>query len=405
MIKSIRNSLAFLFYINLLQIISNTNAVTFICRDGDSILLENEYVNEAFTSMTNRFEFNKTGSTQDEPVSLQSVYDYTTLTGRNYVRIKEICENELNYDLCTVTSVTNHFDVVDDLPVVRETTEKNRPVCFPKSCSEDDIALLHPSPANCDESGVAEGSCKIISYETNCPDRNVTNTLSCANDILPNDSNIVTRINLIEAAVLSSCAAVVAGTQTDTCSVEYGTFEVSTEIDFTNGQEASNTYGNYESECLYAGGQICDAGIEAVYNLPNGNLGDLVLTEKFVEFPFCVSLECTKDEDRKDIAVERFRRYTRESIVSPPCLENVCNVTVTSFSCNGGMPSSAPAVATPSPSISKEPTLTWAPTLNDRAVKTKSPVGTISSSSTKKIANPKFFSFFSIVIGFLTLNW
>jgi len=369
-----------LVYFLLSSIALKTSAVTFICRDGDNLLKEDQQVSTAFRALTTLYELNKTAVTQEDPIDLTAIYDYTSLSnGRNFDKIKEICEVDLGFDLCTVKTNSKHSETLDSFPILRDVTEVSKPVCFPKSCSDSQVSIVDPNPANCDPSIM---NCEVISYEVNCPARNVTNdTSTCASDVVPRTSPMNARLNVLEATVLSSCAALVAGGQNPTCSLKYGSFSVSTAIDLS--KRDIEVFANYEKSCVEAGGRICNSDFAASYKIPNGNIGDLFLTESYSQFPMCVSTDCSDPIDKEDIATEMFREYTRVSLTAPICDEAVCNVTISGTTCPAGAPSAAPSVATPAPTISKEPTVTWSPTVLERIAKTKPPVEASSSSALK----------------------
>jgi len=211
------------------QLLDQTIAVTFICRDADTLIKESQELSLSFRALTTLYELNKTGTTQEEPIDLNAVYDYTSVNnGRNFDKVKEICEVDFGYDLCTVTTRSKHSETLENFPILRDVQEISKPACFPKSCSNDQANLVYPNPSNCDPTS---GNCEILSYETTCPTRNVTvNTTTCEVDLIPSWNPFYGRVGLLDAAVLTSCATLIAGGQSETCSLEYGSFAADNKV-------------------------------------------------------------------------------------------------------------------------------------------------------------------------------
>lgn len=314
-------------------------ALSSVCLDADSSLAENEDLVSIFTEMTTRFELNKTIAPQEVPVDLTIRQDYSGLIGRNYDRIKNICENDFGYDLCHVISWTYRTETVaniqrlpiDSIPVKRETIEILKPVCFPQSCSEDQVNILDPFPADCDP---LISDCEIKGYSVQCPSKKTTleDTSTCADDVIPNGNRIYPRLNVLAATMQTNCATLFAGGKSIYCSVDYGTFSVDTLTDFSTGRELVEQYDPYETTCLQNGGQICDADITATYIVQNGDVGEIMLSEDYLQIPLCLPPVCADEGDSEDVAAEAFRRYTFDSRVVSNCGDN-CDVMIHSVTC------------------------------------------------------------------------
>lgn len=314
------------------------------CRAADDSIKSDGTIEAALSEYGLKMEVNKTRTSQSDPVDILATQDYSGTTGRNFEKIKEICEVDNGFDLCEVKTITSHSETIGNLPflplemeaipVTRKVTEIAKPVCFPKTCTDDQVNVLDPMPGNCDVLNPSS-DCEIISYEVTCPERNVTNTTNCELDAFQPGNPIFPRLGALKTTVLSTCATLVAGGQSESCSLEYGSFEVDTMSDFATHRQQIEEFATYESACLTAGGQICDADLTAAYVLPNGSLGDLVLTENYLQLPLCIAPQCSDGDDEQNAVIDSFRKFTTNSFTLPNCDEDVCNVILYSASCYG----------------------------------------------------------------------
>jgi len=327
------------------------------CSEAESLLADSDILTRDFYEFTNRMELNKTISSQEDSLLITARYDYSLFNGTTYQTAKNICENDFGYDLCSVSTKTKHFESVNDLPIVREITELSKPVCFPKSCSGEQINIVDPTPAGCNPDGNFGGNCEIIEQSVICPVREVAaDTSMCPVDLIPPANLYHVRVNLLFGNILRDCTNVLQGENGTYCFFDSEGLQVQTSLDFS-GRESLNQYVDYENTCAQLGGHMCFADISTSYVISPADVGDIAVTDSFFNFPFCLPPVCSIDGDEEDIIVQKFREYSSNSLITPNCEEGSCDVFLKTYTCETDEPdSSAPAAATLPPKISSAPT-------------------------------------------------
>lgn len=357
------------------------------CRSASTSLSENSILQDTFFWMHNSFA--ETRLFQQDPVEVDTIYLYNRMKGDRFDRMEEICENEFHYDMCFVTSQTDFFSVINGVPVRTQITEFQKPLCMPKSCSDDQALLIDPNPAKCFPE---MSDCSLTYYEISCPPRNITDTTFCVMDAIPQISPYNINLGLIEGSIITGCGTIAAGGSSRFCAIDYGTFSITTEKDFSE-RENSDQYANFEQECLMFSGQICNANIEANYTVPNGLAGDVLLTKRYNDFPFCVPIDCTSEADKKALVFEQFIPISDDSLIGE-CDVNAgaCNLTISIVSCHGAMFSASP---------SAQPPISIA--LDEMTSETTVQVQQISSASQYSIQKAANFVYISIISGMFLL--
>jgi len=329
--------------------------VNFECRNATDTQLLNEELTDNNFFLT--ASFIETRTFQDEPLEVSTIYFFDWMRRTDtYNRMENLCTNRFNYDMCFVTSVTNFVgDIVGaEVPFITKTVEYEKPLCVPKSCSDDQAQLIDPNIANCFPE---IQNCELESYEVDCPEREITDTAFCTSDVIPPISTYNVNANLLYGQMLTGCADEATGGSSTYCNVEFGTFSIETEKDYSNHTDVP-AYLNYEETCLDSGGQICSALIEADYTIPSGSAGTILLTKQYIDYPICVPTQCGTNDEKGAIIRELFP--DSDDILIVDCASTQCKVAIKDITCSTTATTASPTLS-PRPSASPSETLTQPP--------------------------------------------
>lgn len=336
-----------------------------ICREANENIITNKNVDTAFEEMM--LEYNEgcldteQCAVDTEPVNIFLTYDYSWFTGRlAYNRLKNTCESKPGYKICDVTSQTVFRDSSqEDGELFTIVTELNKPVCFPPSCSPNQVSILEPTPATCNPN--ENSDCQILSYSVQCPQdfTLASDTSTCSDDVLPSTSPFYFQRSLLEAIAISSCTNAVSTQGSKTCTFEVGTVSATTQMNFADF-ESSPSYLQLQSECSRVGGQICrmDMSLENIIpskKVQNITVGDVMMQSTFHRYPQCMPNTCTNDQV-KTLAAQNFgAKSSNECRID----SNDCNVTVSNIVCLGleSVFTAAP-VESPTNNILQQPVVT-----------------------------------------------
>ena len=242
--------------------------------------------------------------------------NYTSLMGNGLDPMTDVCTNMgEDYNICFVTTEFKNGNKV-------LTSEINKPVCFPPSCSDTETDLLDHM---CD----SNEQCEIISREVHCPHMNrAFDTEKCKIDaatILSHRRYKRFSTRLHQSMVKECINAILQGSSV-LCDVSTSLL-VRTLYDFT-GFEENEKYVEYEKTCAEYGGSSCKMSMSTQGKIESDDSflsfhADVL----FVDYPFCRPLECT-DENITFIA---------KSILNSSgfdCFNADCDIHIESITCD-----------------------------------------------------------------------
>lgn len=385
-----------------------------VCLIDDDALLANNRLQRSFNSMINQFNSTSTSETlvrDIDPVELYLIHDYRKLGSS---LMKTVCERRRNYKMCRVTTKTQFKGLVEGIPTglgVEFGTfimELSKPVCFPPTCREDQIALVDPNPAKCNG---PEGAldCEVLSYDVRCPDRTQSRG-DCDDDTLPNTSIFYAQRLLNEATILADCALAANGNPSTYCTFGFGDVSGNAEAHMGGAFVDDPYYKNHARICDDVGGVLCTADLEGGVRISKRQVKDLVeealeiaelnfalskygsvsASGKVMQLPQCIANSCPISQ------VESLYVSHLEAILADQGLpfecelgSSACNVTISNIRCN--RPTDAPTSSPPTISFppTKNPTTsptdkpTTSPTTSPTSIPTPGPTNSPTSSATK----------------------
>lgn len=321
------------------------------CWNDFTHLVSDPEVHTTFYSMLQRFNETCKGSQcslQYQPVNMHLLQDYGALENSPFYKIMNtVCDNRFtSRELCAVNTKTKFITGVGDNVNESYILEKRKPVCFPSTCSDDQVYILDPNPARCTPDRRVE--CEVISYEVECsPERAISlETEKCEADALSRISLFFVQKRLMDASMMTECTKALSDKSSDSwgCSVDVGPITATTELNFT-GFETDESYIEYEDACLNLGGQICFVDIKGESNvsskersIPNTAPGDVTFRYNFLNYPQCLPTECS-DEHMEGVISYMFSHHLSEYDIECDHFSDSCNVTISDLSCKGNVAS------------------------------------------------------------------
>jgi len=287
------------------------------CREADAKLYEG-FTQPEFIRMIKKY--NETCTSErcqvvpEEPLDVFLTWDYG---GVNFA-LRTTCESRRNHKACTVKTSLYHKIKVDGIAIRVWVIEEDKAVCFPPTCSDDQINILEPNPGQCNNAA----DCEIISYEVNCPDRVISDdTGTCEQDKLPLSSAFHVARGVTELAILADCTSIAAGTGSlGLCEASTGSVDASFRTDFTDF-ETDRSFLAHEFMCEQDGGEICLFDGEAKYMVSGAAVQsaaddivklagaeDVILRNKFVKLPRCMAIPC-QEADMAEVLAYHASRY------------------------------------------------------------------------------------------------
>lgn len=253
------------------------------------------------------------------------------------------CELNKNFKVCNVKTAVYYPFSEEGVDLRGWILETNKPVCFPPTCSEDQISILDPNPGKCNR---GELECEIISYEVDCPERVISNSGSCKRDKLPDVHPFLISRGVPEAAIVADCVSMFTGSGTvGLCEATTGPSNNHFKTDFT-GFENDSAYINYQSACAQSGGKLCHFDMKGTYKLagdavrsffrdivPIKYAADVEVYNEFTNFPRCIATEC-EEEDMEEVLAHHGNIAIFNNIGFPcnPNRDN-CKIDITNIQC------------------------------------------------------------------------
>lgn len=273
-----------------------------------------------------------------------------------YSRMERDCEGNTNYTLCTVDTNVEYSQEIAGQAATNNIVEKDKPVCFPPTCADSEIAIIEDEPARCDPNTFP---CTILSYDVTCPANRPIDTSSgeCMQTLNTLTSPFFIGRNLLEGRISASCVA--GGGQF--CTIDADDVIVKSTRDYT-GYETNDAYKSYNSECLANGGQMChmDMVVTADADRAENTLGLAVrLQRTLIDHPICISVNCAAGGEIESVI--------RADV---PACDNSCTVDISRIECDavqepdGNAPTRSPAVPT-TPTSPTDGVRTRAPVADD----------------------------------------
>jgi len=201
-------------------------------------------------------------------------------------------------EMCYVTTTTklNSADIVDTniLAAVQVIRELNKPICFPKSCTEDQVDFLNPYPSACTLAG---NICEIVDVEVNCPEsREVEDDNFYCEGQAPGP---LTNVNLNKVALVNQmdakCAEIFVGGQNEFCLVQHWYAEVVEVSNYTDFKNDEVSYQRFRTNCRKKGGQECFADFNLLRSIQLGPSSGINYNITGVDYPYCFPTDCTDD--------------------------------------------------------------------------------------------------------------
>ena len=342
------------------------------CREGDNVLVANTELNDKFVTMAETYILecsDEQCTTIFHPVNSSLVHNWDELSSFTKSTMKTACEFFSSRRVCEVTTVTKFTNLiqVQGVTIYSDIIESKKPICFPPQCSESEVNVVHPHPANCNHDDADPAlNCEVLSYSVNCPSRPISSG-SCAANVLSDGHLFNTLQDIFKASIDLNCLnALNTGENNDICALGVDTVEVDSETS-SDGFESNPSYVDYKDFCASAGGQYCLVDMEGSFPTtadffdPDLEFGDKInisVRAKASNFPLCLPFSCSND-DLKILAEEHYLRNIVSTggancaHSSTPCTANILNV-----ECQVVAPSSAPtkSLFTPSTTISPSET-------------------------------------------------
>lgn len=327
-------------------------AVDDTCRDANDILIANDEYATSFTSMLEIFNDNcnkNDCSYTIEPVTSDLTQSWDSLSDLTLASMKTACEFFSSRRVCKVTTVTKFTNLVEieGVTIFTDIKEDRRPICYPPTCSESEVSIVHPSPANCESDNT---NCEVISYFVDCPSR-PTSSGSCANDIISSNHLFNTLQTVFQGNILLNCQEALETGSTDLCSLNINQVEATSDNNYEDFSGEA-TVSHHREVCLNAGGQECFMDINSVFpttlafqeiDVTDLDVGELRVEGRFTNLPICLPLTCT-DDDLENIAEENFLSNL-EVFSGTACGQSAisCSTDVTNIECI--KPTVAPSIA------------------------------------------------------------
>lgn len=267
------------------------------------------------------------------PMNVTLTADFGESSNAMLLGRKSACETRLGYKLCKVkTTVRNRLPVMG-YDVHGYVVEEDKDICFPPTCSDDEIHILDPTPGQCDPNTMP---CEVIGYEVDCPSRRfVSDRGDCEDDKLSSTSTFEMMRSVTEIAVIADCAKILLGQETEGLCTASGNIDVSFQTNFIDF-ETDDSYDLYKRMCNFVGGQLCSFDMDVTYSVPESYLesGKVRVQNEFIKFPSCVPKSCGS-EDMEGVLVHHANKYFLNNfgLECDPHTEN-CNVDITNIQCN-----------------------------------------------------------------------
>lgn len=280
--------------------------------------------------------------------------DFGALTAHeDYTALRSACDDlGASFTLCEVTNVVQR--------TLFKTVEHKKPVCFPNSCTEGDVRILDPSPANC-ENGVYTGDnedctlqtflrsvlnmvlpqklqkqkqqqqqqqeeCTITSTTVTCPQRPASQGICSADaKTVTDNDNYERKHRKLYQIMIGRCLQVIFGTADGACRVNAEVNLVSVQ-DYT-GFESHPSFLTFLNECLGASNSmLCRTSVRVQADVSE-SIVSLSSDLTFRQYPFCLAEECDIESDSAVVAEVISDRY--------PCdpTKGTCVYDLSSYDC------------------------------------------------------------------------
>ena len=368
------SSLFFFFFPLLIPVIAQENRflqVAGSCRNADNDLIANPDVNQKLSDMLDAWLDQCLRKdqcpTEPRPIQTSLSQDWNVLEIATILLMNSACEFFTTREVCDVTTTTRFTNLVeiDGLTIITDVIEKNRPLCYPRECTDDEVTIVHPEPADCN---AGDSNCEVLSYTLGCPGRQ-TSSGTCGDSVISSSHLFNTLQSVFKGILDLTCAAALeSGDNSDSCALYIDEVNVDA-VQIFDGFKNDNTYKNYEQSCYDANSKFCLVTLNAEYpigleafdiDIPYKDLGDIRMHGESRNIPICLPDGCS-DAELNVLAVEHYVRGLRENFdakcgqSSIPCTAEVENIVCYTKS---DAPSSSP-----SNSISSTPTsaITFAP--------------------------------------------
>jgi len=333
------------------------------CNSDDIVLYFDNQIEDSFEAFLSHWNATCT----DEQCELQPSDPISGFLNWNYggpnFAMRSSCPARRNFRTCEVTSTVYHRFSEGGIEVRGYIVEENKGVCFPPSCSDDQVNILDPEPGRCDPSTM---DCEIVSYEVNCPSRQTTSG-NCEQDQLPPTSPFFIARGASELAIIADCTSLFSGGNSiGLCSATTGEINASLKTDFTDFKTDS-TYIDHERLCLEKGGQLCSFDMIGEFTIPGpaleqalsevlpvSNAGDVKIRNQFIEFPRCLASTCGEDTYEDVLANHLNTYFLAEFGLTCDLDSDDCNINISNVQCKKKEPTPAPIPVTLSPT--KSPT-------------------------------------------------
>lgn len=213
--------------------------------------------------------------------------------------------NELYHDSCadrgmtmcyvsnTVRLNSNSFVDTDAIAATQVIRELNKPICFPNSCTEDQVELLNPYPTLCELAG---NSCEILETKVECPEDRIPegDNFYCEGEnpgpLTTATINKITLYNSMDA----KCAEVILGGSNTFCLVQHRWAEVMEFKDYSEFKKDDNSFQRFRTDCRKNGGQECFADFNLLRGVSLGPTAGINYNITGVDYPYCFPRECTE---------------------------------------------------------------------------------------------------------------
>ena len=228
------------------------------------------------------------GDNNEDVLSVGPTFDF-------YEQYHDACvESGMTMCYISTTVKMNSNSVVDSsaLAVAQVVRELNKPICFPKSCSENQVEILNPYPNACT---IAGNICEIMETSIVCSENRVVegDASNCEADVPGPFSTVNINKLALSNQMDARCAEVVLGGSNDYCFVRHVWAEVIEFTNYTSFRQNSIAFQRFGTNCNKNGGQQCFADFNLLRGISLGTAG-INYNITGVDYPFCFPKDCSQ---------------------------------------------------------------------------------------------------------------
>lgn len=226
-------------------------------------------------------------SDEDDVLSVGPTFDF-------YEQYHDTC-TESGMTMCYISTTVkmSSNSVVDSsaLAVAQVVRELNKPICFPKSCRDDQVEVLNPYPNACT---IAGNVCQIMETSLICPEDRLVeqDTSTCESDIPGPFSSININKLALSNQMDARCAEVVLGGNNEYCFVRHTWAEVNEFTNYTSFRYNNVAFQRFGTNCNKNGGQQCFADFNLLRGISLGTAG-INYNITGVDYPYCFPKDCS----------------------------------------------------------------------------------------------------------------